>query len=1189
MAARRWPAAQRAMWHCALALLLVAGATKVGAASACVGDCSERGRVTAADLVRMTQIAVGNSDVAECSAGGAGEDGHITQDEIDQAIHNIFGGCAETPPYDALAGEVYRVVYPTSLVSLPQAAAIVAALETLGAADEAEIRARLAALLEDLGIEAARFAEIVVVAEREAGDCEDCIATCSGRCVQSPRGDCFCYEPLPPDPARDIAILFLARAEDEAMAFDTVRRPCTDTLLHAGVNDSFATGNGIEPMAQSPGLLALIQAAGQTPANFDQTAIDKIFGQTFTLPQGKCLAAAKLLLRIRPIASSISPGSRNDVLRLGFVNPAGQFAGPLWTAYFGTGTANTGLPLLLGQQWTASNYPSPGVSFVLNLASLPGGTNLLPALAAQRFLDVYEQDDSSVDYVDLVYRLCDCPPPTPTPTPTRTPTPSPSPGPCSVVICKQTTPAGGTGFSFSSSYSGLQGITLDDGLCTQKLLSCNAIFNVFELPKAGSALSNIACAFSPGSGTFSIVGATVGPTNGFEPGDSEVVFDLDPGSSLQCMFTNRIQPTATGTITPTPSVTTTPTPRPTATATRTAPPTPTATNTGTRTNTPTRTNTATQTPTATPIGSVTCVPPPSHMVAWWPLDDAAGSTTVVDIAPPPANNGTPQSGPIQLFPPGAPGPASVAGNLITSPADAAMYFYTQSTYVEVPHSSDLNLANADLTVDAWVKPLPGPWSAGRDSLHVYPIVDKLNLGTNTGYAFFVQVRTSCPTCPPAGQPPPGGAASTTEFRLAMALGNGAGLTVYLSAPIYSGSGTVFPFPTPPSPLTPQPPGWFHATVTIDRSQQIGKFHLNGNHLVSSDFAPLAGVDTADPLWIGGTRLYGTVHAPQFVEFTLNEIEVFDVALTQAEIQAIGSALAGKCKPTPTPPATPTRTATATRTPTRTPFATPTATGTATATRTSSRTSTRTATATPSRTSSSTATATCITPPTDMVAWWTGDNTTADLTGYGHDLDWFHLATQRAYTTGKVGAAFSLSTGLAAPYEFLETVFFDPFLALNGNFSIDAWIRTTNSGYPAIVSAGGRYFLFLLNGKLGFAFGDGDPTQYVSAAPALSDGTWHHVAVTVDRSSSSGGKLYADGSVVLTFDPQAGASSPPPPFVGVRIGEAWVSGQSFLGAIDEVELFDRALSQSEVAALAGSGSSGKCKTPPPTRTASPTQT
>ncbi len=978
-----------AIGGCALALVVVAWpATMSGS---CVGDCEDLGHVTAADLVLMSDIAAGNRALAECSADGIGDDDRITQEDIAQAVRSIFGGCAEGPSeYGALAGAGYQIAYPTSVVRLTQAAAIVAALETIGSRDETELRALLPALLVDLGVASARIEQIDVLAPREAGSCDDCLATCTGRCVQSPRGDCFCYERLPTDPARSIAILFLEHPDDEPIAFDADRVLCKDAVLHAGVNDSFA--NGVEPSSQSPGLLSLIQNAGQTPASFDQTSIDRLFGQSFTLPQGQCLAAAKVLLRARPISGNPSPGSRNDVLRLGFVSPAGQFTGSPWTAYFGSG--NTGSPTLMPQQWIPGNYPSPGASFVLDVGALPGGTSLLPALDTQRFLDVYEQDDSSVDYVDLVYRLCNCATPSPTPSPTRTPTPSPSPGPCSVVICKQTTPAGGTGFAFSSAYGGLQGITLDDGVCTQKLLSCYSIFDVFELPQAGSTLSNIACVLGPGSGNFSIVGATIGPTVGFEPGDNRVVFDLDPGSSLQCMFTNMIRPTATGTITPT------------------APPTPTATNTGTRTSTPTRTNTATQTPTATPVGTVTCVPPPSHMVAWWPLDEAAGATTVVDIAPPP-NNGAPQPGAIDPFPPGGSGPASVAGNLITNPVDTALFFYTPQTYVAVPSSSELNLANSDLTIDAWVKPLPGPWSAGRDDLHVYPIVDKLNLVANTGYAFYVEVRTTCQTCPPAGQqPPPSGAASTTEFRLALALGNGAGLTIKTSDPIYSGSGTVFPFPTPPSILSPQPQGWLHATVTIDRSQQMGAFHLDGNHLANSDFVPPPAVNTADPLWLGGTRLYGTVHAPSFVEFTLNEIEVFDVALTQPEIQAIGSALAGKCKPTPAPTATPTRTATATRTATRTPFATPTATRTGTATPTSSRTATRTSTPTPSRTSSSTATATCITPPTDMVAWWTGDNTTADLTGYGHNLDWFHLATQKAYTSGKVGAAFSLSSSLA---------------------------------------------------------------------------------------------------------------------------------------------------------------------------------
>jgi len=39
---------------------------------------------------------------------------------------------------------------------------------------------------------------------------------------------------------------------------------------------------------------------------------------------------------------------------------------------------------------------------------------------------------------------------------------------------------------------------------------------------------------------------------------------------------------------------------------------------------------------------------------------------------------------------------------------------------------------------------------------------------------------------------------------------------------------------------------------------------------------------------------------------------------------------------------------------------------------------------------------------------------------------------------------------------------------------------------------------------------------VSAGPDLRDGGWHHVAVTVDRASSTGGRLYVDGIQVGGF-------------------------------------------------------------------------
>lgn len=117
------------------------------------------------------------------------------------------------------------------------------------------------------------------------------------------------------------------------------------------------------------------------------------------------------------------------------------------------------------------------------------------------------------------------------------------PQPCSITISKKTNPSGGTGFSFSSAWAGLQGIALDDGKSISKPVPCGPIFNVFETPKPGWGLTNIACTFSSGTGSFKIIGASTGATNGFEPGDNEVNFSsLTPGASLQCTFTNT-QPT----------------------------------------------------------------------------------------------------------------------------------------------------------------------------------------------------------------------------------------------------------------------------------------------------------------------------------------------------------------------------------------------------------------------------------------------------------------------------------------------------------------------------------------------------------------------------------------------------------------------------------------------------------------------
>jgi len=1220
-------------------------------AAECTGDCAGAGRVVAADLTLMMQIAAGARDPLECSAGDP--DGEISAEDFELALHNLFGGCEPPLEYEGLTAETRRVVYPTRSVNLTQAAAILAALEASAASDEGELTELVERLLSEQGVAPGGIGAVVFLALREEDDCQECLATCSGRCVQGPRGDCFCYERLPTDPQRTILVLLLERAEDEELALATERVACADHLLSAGVADNFATANGVEPSSPSAGLAAaILQGTGNPSANFDQGTVDRALAHRFTLPQGMCLVGGRVIVRARPISGNPSPGSRNDILRFGFANSAGQFSGPNWGAYFGTG--NTGLPILLNKQWTPSNYPVPGISFLFDLAVLPGGGNLVPQLETNRFLDVYMQDDSSLDHVDLVHRLCNCATPTPTftatrtrtatpiptptatATPTRTPTPSPLPTPtdtpappiCELALCKQSIPAGLTGFPFSSTNPALQGISVDDGQCVVSTVPCSSFVDIRELPQPGVTITNISCSFINPGGGYNILGTTSNSTAGYEPGDDYVLFVLTPGAFFECIFTNTVvvspSPTATAILTPTPSLTATATPSrtstasatatsiatatstasavPTATASHTHTPIPTATRTSTAIPTGTATRTATPIPTATTTATTTrtptsttapatatatgtpgpCVSPPANLIGWWPLDEGVGATTVLDVGQPPADHGAPLPGPVQMLPPGAPGPATVAGNLITTPADTAFFHYGPTIYVEVPHSGQFALANADLTIDAWVGPLTGQWSAGRDSLHVYPVADKLDFAASTGFAFYVEVLTTCPNCPPVGQqPPPGGVSSTTEMRLAFAVGTGVGLTVYRSLPFYSGTGLLFPFPTPAGPLSPQPPAWLHVAVTVDRPQNAGRFYLGGIHMTGSDFSPAAGANNTVPLWLGGTRLYGTPHAPAFSEFSLNEIEIFDAVLPTADIAAIADAEAGKCKGVPFPTPTPTATST--------PSATPTSTRTATSPPTPTLTTTPrpTQTAVPSHTATATHTPPCIPPPADMVAWWTADNTTNDLSGNGYHATFFQ--PPGAYTGGVVGAAFSIP-GIPSFVQASTTLNFP------GNFSLDAWIRTNNGAQAPIIdkrhNAGSNpvgYYLFAFGGNLAFELGDGQPQLWhVSPGPNVADGNWHHVAATVDRLSQSGGRLYVDGALVHTFDPTTRPGSTANGFA-LRIGQQWISAIAFDGAIDEVELFDRELLPQEVQAIYQAGARGKCKTPLPTRTRTTTAT
>ncbi len=141
-------------------------------------------------------------------------------------------------------------------------------------------------------------------------------------------------------------------------------------------------------------------------------------------------------------------------------------------------------------------------------------------------------------------------------------------------------------------------------------------------------------------------------------------------------------------------------------------------------------------------------------------------------------------------------------------------------------------------------------------------------------------------------------------------------------------------------------------------------------------------------------------------------------------------------------------------------------------------------------------------------------------------------------------------------------------------------RRQASGKPGQCFTG--YGLFLFNGQLGLQIADGtnvDGQTYSNFidGPNVADGIFHHVAVTVTRNSATGGKLFVDGAVVSTFDPTARQNTLTNT-AELRIGAHLFSYPSFSfnGLIDEVEIFKRALSESEIQGIVVADLSGKCR-------------
>ena len=228
--------------------------------------------------------------------------------------------------------------------------------------------------------------------------------------------------------------------------------------------------------------------------------------------------------------------------------------------------------------------------------------------------------------------------------------------------------------------------------------------------------------------------------------------------------------------------------------------------------------------------------------------------------------------------------------------------------------------------------------------------------------------------------------------------------------------------------------------------------------------------------------------------------------------------------------------------------------------------------------------TCTTPPTRLVSWWSGDGHADDIYGPNHGVP----QNGALFAAGKVGDAFTFD-GID-DYVNVDGVLNSALSTSSG--TIEMWVRVTDSSrleqfFTISNSAGGQLFQILSNsGSIQASVRSGTQVLWtaVTQSIVLSNNVWHHVAVAQNGVSPV---IYVDGvSRTLTFSTDvdhtkwissvAGANNAR---IGIRSNGLFPSPLPLQGSIDELCIYDRALSAVEISAIYQAGSAGKCKLTP----------
>ncbi len=216
---------------------------------------------------------------------------------------------------------------------------------------------------------------------------------------------------------------------------------------------------------------------------------------------------------------------------------------------------------------------------------------------------------------------------------------------------------------------------------------------------------------------------------------------------------------------------------------------------------------------------------------------------------------------------------------------------------------------------------------------------------------------------------------------------------------------------------------------------------------------------------------------------------------------------------------------------------------------------------------------CVAQPTGLANWYRAEGDFIDTRGAVNATP----QNGTTFTSGKVGQAFNFNGVEPGGNQVLT-----PTINLGSQFSVELWVRPTSSTqrFQHLVSNGYTSTNF---GALYFDGGSSTGTftywhggsQKVISPVSIQLNTWYHVAVTYDGSLT---RLYVNGVLVDTSTAHTETFDNPVMFGYAAVG----SDHYFTGQLDEVSLYNGALTAAQIQSIVDADSAGKCLdgTPPP---------